>query len=879
MSIRSPSPPLPTFGIRGLAGPAKPPGIVSITKSQYDSTIRSTPDAKLLYLDDDDGELITVGSSFELSQRLDEPVVRHIPVDGKYVHIFDITHYSDSVAEWRDHEAYSSKTLRSRPGSRDLSSEDGSWPGHDFALAEPYRAMPGGRSRSPSPPRASIAEPNPAPPTVQTLVKGGEPQEESAIEETVSIVDGIGEHLSGLASVLQLAATTLQRAADKTRNTDTSVVEDILKGVKDILTEVGSFGIEAYKELNLELESRDIGPTTNAEKGSDQDGDHVVPARSNSESEAISEPSDTEAGKDQEEAAETGPAHNSNNATAEHNEVLKSSPRVKFAFVENEGEGDFPTEANPYNPSVITDGAPTMTDGLDKVEMKAGRALNPVRHSSILDDSSEDAAFTARYPPLRSIRRARSTIEPSNRKTHAYIPYRPKPETVDDSAMPGPSSRPFVSNFNPFVNPSIPQGGPQERQENNDAPRKPLPGAWPDAKSEWVPVSLPPTESSGAFFNRMTGRDHKAGKSAVGLHRANTTASSNPASRLNGPFDPGFPYEPSQDSSRGHSSHSRAQRRSASPFRSLSNQIAKRSADTDRTREDPKLDSKRSVPDFARSARRGPLTLNYTPALPNNVAKDNDRASSSKHDFHRALKHHRSVPHFQPYAPPPPSGLQPQWHSSRYAPPRPRFAPPAPQPDFLTGPDVPHGVGFMYQPPLSLPTFPPPCPMPQAPYAPKLKPFDAIRSTASFAEPARPSPVSAVSRDGENGNKYSPLPIRPDLKYNSETHSFDRASPVTPFFPPPPRSQDIPISAKNSPASWRLESEFGNEDFSTPRTGSPKLKNKYDACVEKLQMCGFGVDDDNLKNRLHVYAIAADGDIEEAVEMIEEDRKCSNRFD
>ena len=142
MSIRSPSPPLPTFGIRGLAGPAKPPGLVSITKSQYDSTIRSTPDAKLLYLDDDDGELITVGSSFELSQRLDEPVVRHIPVDGKYVHIFDITHYSDSVAEWRDHEAYSSKTLRSRPGSRDLSSEDGSWPGHDFALAEPYRALP-----------------------------------------------------------------------------------------------------------------------------------------------------------------------------------------------------------------------------------------------------------------------------------------------------------------------------------------------------------------------------------------------------------------------------------------------------------------------------------------------------------------------------------------------------------------------------------------------------------------------------------------------------------------------------------------------------------------------------------------------------------------
>ncbi|KAI9891627.1 MAG: hypothetical protein M1814_002561 [Vezdaea aestivalis] len=49
-------------------------GTVQITAPFYDNLIGDHPEAVLQYMDDDDGEIITVGSSNELSQRLEEPV-------------------------------------------------------------------------------------------------------------------------------------------------------------------------------------------------------------------------------------------------------------------------------------------------------------------------------------------------------------------------------------------------------------------------------------------------------------------------------------------------------------------------------------------------------------------------------------------------------------------------------------------------------------------------------------------------------------------------------------------------------------------------------------------------------------------------------------
>ena len=128
---------LPPFGIRELYGPHSKPAVLHISAPQYDSTIKSYPDAVLSYIDDDDGETITVGSGLELDQRLAEPIVRrnlrrrssstesarNSSFDDHKIHLFDINRTQDSLVVWKEHEAYSSKTLREH-FSKDGTSSD-----------------------------------------------------------------------------------------------------------------------------------------------------------------------------------------------------------------------------------------------------------------------------------------------------------------------------------------------------------------------------------------------------------------------------------------------------------------------------------------------------------------------------------------------------------------------------------------------------------------------------------------------------------------------------------------------------------------------------------------------------------------------------------
>ncbi|KAJ5661328.1 uncharacterized protein N7484_000700 [Penicillium longicatenatum] len=98
--------------------PVEPSGIreVQISASDYDNIASNHPRARLTYLDDDDGDQITVGSSLELAQRLDEPLEiwsRHEPTqlpqdEPEPMHIFDIRR-SKSVTElWKRFENQSS---------------------------------------------------------------------------------------------------------------------------------------------------------------------------------------------------------------------------------------------------------------------------------------------------------------------------------------------------------------------------------------------------------------------------------------------------------------------------------------------------------------------------------------------------------------------------------------------------------------------------------------------------------------------------------------------------------------------------------------------------------------------------------------------------
>lgn len=107
---------LKPFQIRDLHGSARdqeePSGrsndAVQISAVDYDHLASTHPRARLSYLDDDDGDNIEVGSSLELSQRLDEPIkIEAIQIskdEPTPMHLFDIRR-SNSITElWKRFE-------------------------------------------------------------------------------------------------------------------------------------------------------------------------------------------------------------------------------------------------------------------------------------------------------------------------------------------------------------------------------------------------------------------------------------------------------------------------------------------------------------------------------------------------------------------------------------------------------------------------------------------------------------------------------------------------------------------------------------------------------------------------------------------------------
>ncbi|OGM45750.1 RNA binding protein [Aspergillus bombycis] len=86
-------------------------GIVRLSATEYDEITTNHPRARLTYVDDDDDELITVGSSLELSQRLEEPIdTSAIPqptldsIAPEPMHIFDIRRSNSVKNLWKKFE-------------------------------------------------------------------------------------------------------------------------------------------------------------------------------------------------------------------------------------------------------------------------------------------------------------------------------------------------------------------------------------------------------------------------------------------------------------------------------------------------------------------------------------------------------------------------------------------------------------------------------------------------------------------------------------------------------------------------------------------------------------------------------------------------------
>ncbi|KAL4921860.1 hypothetical protein BDW62DRAFT_173541 [Aspergillus aurantiobrunneus] len=79
--------------------------LVQLAAADYDELAYIHPQARLTYLDDDDGEIITVGSSLELSQRLDEPPSQTTDTDfPSTIHIFDINRRKSIADLWKRFE-------------------------------------------------------------------------------------------------------------------------------------------------------------------------------------------------------------------------------------------------------------------------------------------------------------------------------------------------------------------------------------------------------------------------------------------------------------------------------------------------------------------------------------------------------------------------------------------------------------------------------------------------------------------------------------------------------------------------------------------------------------------------------------------------------
>ncbi|KAL4747293.1 hypothetical protein BDW72DRAFT_183037 [Aspergillus terricola var. indicus] len=101
-------------------GPQQPHGLVQIAAADYDQIAYIHPQARLFYLDDDDGDIITVGSSLELSQRLDEPTFHNTNTGfPSTIHLFDIRRTNSVTDIWKRYEYNEYNERQSVPASPD----------------------------------------------------------------------------------------------------------------------------------------------------------------------------------------------------------------------------------------------------------------------------------------------------------------------------------------------------------------------------------------------------------------------------------------------------------------------------------------------------------------------------------------------------------------------------------------------------------------------------------------------------------------------------------------------------------------------------------------------------------------------------------------
>ncbi|EXJ60133.1 hypothetical protein A1O7_04285 [Cladophialophora yegresii CBS 114405] len=925
---RPSSPLLPAFGIRDLNSPPSSLGLVQISRRQYDNTIQSQPDATLTYIDLDDGEVITVGSSFELSQRLEEPVSSSTyrgrsPVstwcplpnaledEQNKIHIFDIRRTNGNLAVWRDHEAYSCKSLRKQDTSSSTASRSTS-----PSASEPQPMV----SRSCIPPVQSEGDLSAA---LSSLRINHEPSASCTASKTPNlhpardepahqldsalndVFTGLESHLGPLADILEATAGGLRKIAEKTREADSSPVEDVLNGFHSIITEIGQLGQEFLATLDGGLEQTKIRkPAEDPFEAERQQLPPKPPSRHGTPSPRPDPQPDNESvvKKVSFIDATTAAAPPSKFPTAPFELVNQEEPGVQTRTFTLP---PVPTPFAPFGRGLRQKGVVELPPPCAKPSLMTTFGP-PARHDtakdSIIDSQPSDSDILTRYPPLPSLRKAAS-VSGLRARPEATTRYQPGLSTTSAlsrypsigqfeqlsriSSRNGPSSKPgdtrdseldwtfplrMAKKRDEYKKPraedvhendvvvvaespvtpaaettnSIPQDkdnlakvdGISEKQQDALKRRPascyppPPPGAWPEQKMDnWSTPKPdgdknPPAGSSetvastqeqisSGFSSRISSPVSEAyNRAPVFPRKSQTVSGTNPAARLNGPFDPlaHIPVlQPRPQRSQPDLSVPKLPSLSAkykpSAFPDAFPRRSQTVHYTDRykPRHGPYQYSRPSLWEngvkVKHSSNTVPTTLSHTrpwsfypeashpsqgPSFPGPAHPENN------HPIFPTIRPVQSMIGLRPEA-----GKTAQPFTSRYAPPNPQ----------VPAPIRTHIINTI--------PVPPPKPVPH--------------------------PVSAPPRD----------------RWGSPVTSTSRsASILSPC--PPTSTQRRSHSGIFGPA--------------------PLASKGVDECVRQLKAMGFGSDPHELA-RLNVYAGAAAGDVEAAIEMIEEDREAARELE
>lgn len=876
MADSSPEPLLHAFGIRDLNGPKAPPGVVQISSNQYDATVQSQPDALLSYVDDDDGETITVGTSFELGQRLDEPA-RHStltspsrggePDEFKKMHIFDIQHTNRSLAIWKDHERHTSGRLKSGDGSYagpGNTSQDGYvlFPLNILATKPKVNNMLPGPSDSNSTATskditADHSNSDTAAPAGPSCSPGLSKDGDFSAQLDKVAMDMFGcveSQLGPLANFLDMTADGLRKLAETTAKSDSTAMKDVLSGFKGILTEVGGIGLGFVAILNEAIEkgaSEQVSTGPISSSASANNPVSSIPAPELKESPAQPK---SEASAKRVSFAEAPSS------------AVPPKPEQPQGLRRESGKGPGPLYLRipggsklPYLPSETSAQAPSTV----------GRTLGlePAR-KSILDMDHGDPDFSARYPSLMTLRKAKSVgglhersqlaiPRQSSASTNSALSRYPSIGQLEQLARAGLRIRPkkvptttFSSDMklekievgkkpatmderSPVEFKLVPEQSTEpdtktvanaiEETAKESWPLASLPGAWPDPKTEDWTSALPTTQTSnrGTTVTRPPppAVSTRAWSPDGLLHRVdrpnNDTFFGNPLFPRRHPTVSGTnlaarlngPFDPL-----GHIPVLQPRPQRSQPDLSRFNATPENVTDRQSNLADALPQRSQTLHSTDRYKPQPPTAFNFSSPARWDKYLSYGPAKETSYDFSGVVR--KSPGDGVRYGVPPPTGLE----------------------DKLAGGQSPISRTDEHVPPVSIP-------------GDYVKSARLTANAPDYTEHLRHPLFPRMYPD--------PPPAGPSIQFPTLRPSTIAARHV----PRPPMSTVI----TPTPVARRS----GRMGAAAP---PPVSTSSVDECVKILKTMGYGTSDPNEMERLNIYAGAAAGNIEEAIEMIEEDR-------